>query len=519
MKRPVATLALLITAALAFAACGSSFGPGGGGSDGRRAQPLAAIYDSLVNIPGISIPQYLATGLTVDLTLEIGGDGIDASGHFEALISIVEVKVAGSSRPFSADDPLVTTGHTSGVDFAVDSFGPINVGTPSSGFTSVMLSLIGTLSADGRTIQGMAVVTSSAEMGSFSAVKQRRYLVAGTSFGVTGTISLVKVRYNTEFLVDKNLEAVSGDPIVTSSAGGVFVVNRFFFDNIQILDPATDFTTAHQFSTGNGSNPHDALAVDANRIYITRYEPPFNDLLIADRTTGRYLHSIDLTPLASNTSKTPRPDSLAPADGFVFVALQNIDTTFLDYGPGRLAVVNPANDSIRNTIPLSGTNPFGEPALHPDTGMLYYAMAGIFPGSQSQQLSGGIEVVDPFTMTSLGLLVDDDDLGGNVSAVAIERTQTGVSGYCIVTLASGENQVRRFDPETGTISAGIIYQTASFLPALAADGDGYVLVPVGDIAAPRLLVLDAGSGLVVATLPMSLPPFSVSVLTSDFLVN
>ena len=151
--------------------------------------------------------------------------------------------------------------------------------------------------------------------------------------------------------------------------------------------------------------------------------------------------------------------------------------------------------------------------------MLYYALAGKFQGSQAQELSGGIEVIDPATMTSLGLLVDDDDLGGNVSAVAIEKTLTGVTGYCIVTLATGENQVRRFDPETGLIAGGVIYQTTSFLPSLASDGDGYVLIPDGNIASPRLIVIDAESGMTVVNLPMSLPPFSVSVLTSDFLVN
>ena len=89
MKRYAMATALLIMAALVFPACGSSFGPGGGDGASREAQPLAVIYDALVSIPGLSMPQYLATGLTVDVTLQIGEEGINTSGHFEALVSII----------------------------------------------------------------------------------------------------------------------------------------------------------------------------------------------------------------------------------------------------------------------------------------------------------------------------------------------------------------------------------------------------------------------------------------------
>ncbi|MFQ5701110.1 MAG: hypothetical protein ACE5HU_04630, partial [Acidobacteriota bacterium] len=243
----------------------------------------------------------------------------------------------------------------------------------------------------------------------------------------------------------------------------------------------------------------------------------FNDVLIADRGTGESLGFIDLAPLATNSSGTPRADSLVEADGLVLVSLQNVDAAFVEYGPGILAVVDPTTDRILSRITMVGRNPFGPPAVHPATGRLYFAMAGIFQGSLDRELSGGIEVIDPNTLTTLGLIVDDDDLGGNISAAALARAGGTIIGYCVVTLPSGVNVVRSFDPDTGAIFPATVFQSAAFLPTLASDGDGFLLIPVHDINDPRLAVLDAGSGRIVASLRLSLPPFSIAVLTRGFL--
>ncbi len=515
--RPVSRIALALaaaTAVLATAACGSSFTPGPA-TKRREARPLSSIYDFTVTIPDLSFPQFLATGLTIDMTLEIEPEGIDPSGSFDGAIVVHEARAGGVPRPFTADVPLAAKGVTDGIDWAIDSFGPIRIGTDAIGTTHVMLSLDGMIAVDGRTIAGIAVVTSSGEIGDFLAIRQRRYLVAATSFGVTGTVSLVRVRRDTHFEIERDLEAVSGDPVVRASGSGVYVINRFFFDNVQSLDPSAGFATAIQFSTGNGSNPHDVVQVDPGRLYVARYEPPYNDLLIANPRDGSTLGFIDLSALATNSTGTPRADSLVEARGHLFAGLQNIDISFAEYRPGIVAVIDPNGGSLVRSITMQGTNPFGPPAVHPVTGDLHYAMAGIFQGGLGQELSGGIEVIDPDTLTTRGLLVDDDDLGGNVSGVAIAAVGGGVIGYCVVTDASGVNRVRAFDPDTGEVLPGVVFASSSFLPELTSDGDGYILVPVHDPGDPRLLVLDAASGSVLATLRFSLPPFSVTVLTRE----
>ena len=501
----------ILAAALFTVGCGSSYAPDPPGGSGQKARPLASIYDFVITIPGMLFPQLSSQGLTVEMTLEI--DPQTSASSFTCAVTITDVKVGGITRSFSTAGPLDCTGVASGREFAVDSFGPLLIGNQSQGTTSVMLALSGTVSTDRRAIDGSALVTSSGETGVFHAIKQRRYLVAATDFGVTGTASLVKVRFNTRFSVQRDLEAISGDAVARASGSGIYIINRFFFDNIQTLDPADGFLTALQFSTGNGSNPHDLLEVDPNRLYITRYEPPYNDILIAERQTGQPIGFIELAAQATNSSGTPRADGMVLAEGRVLASLQNIDSSFREYGPGIVAVIDPNTDAIVGRITLVGRNPFGRPAVDEVTGDLFYAMAGVFQGTLNRVLNGGIEVVDPVSLTTRGLLVDDDDLGGNVSGVAVAPEGANRIAYCIVTTASGLNQVRAFDPDTGVISPGVVYQSASFLPEIVSDGDGYIIIAEHDISDPRLVVISASTGQIIATPGISLPPFSVAILT------
>ena len=110
--------------------------------------------------------------------------------------------------------------------------------------------------------------------------------------------------------------------------------------------------------------------------------------------------------------------------------------------------------------------------------------------SDQKPLTGGIEVIDPRTLTSQGLLVDDDDAGGNISSLALARAGAVVIGYCIVTLPSGANVVRRFDAATGALDPMPVYQSASFLPALISDEEGFILVAEHSIADPKLTIVD-----------------------------
>jgi hypothetical protein len=106
-------------------------------------------------------------------------------------------------------------------------------------------------------------------------------------------------------------------------------------------------------------------------------------------------------------------------------------------------------------------------------------------------------------------VIDDDDLGGNVTALAILAPDRG---FAVVTDASFHNTVRMFDPQAKTVLAPV-YGTSDRLAALASDGQGWILVAEASFLSPRLLILDGGTGAILAAVPLRLPPQSIAVLT------
>jgi hypothetical protein len=506
---PAAALAAILAAALLSLSCGDDFTFEATQPTGDPS-PVAATYDIESTYPDFEFPEFAATGLSLDLTLEIDPDSVASpDGTLNGSVTIHHAKVGGVGQSFQPQGAIPFTGRLTGNQIHIE-FGPITVG-----MTTLSPYMDGLVSPRGRRMDGLARFGNITEQGSWFGIKQRRYLIAGSGYGLQGTASIITVRFDTRFLVDRDVELISGDPVTSASGEIPFIINRFFFDNVQILDPLNGFLTAIQFSTGNGSNPHDALAAGPGRVYVTRYEPAFNDILIADPNTGTRVGSIPLGSLATNSSGAARPDRLVEVNGMVMVTLQNVDATFLEYGPGLVAFVDPATDGIVDAVTLQGQNPFGPPSIHPKTHDVYVAAAGIFQGLLPQELSGGIEVIDPISLTTRGLLVDDDDLGGNVSAVAV--TSAG-RGYAVVVTASGTNSLVAFDPADGSVQ-GTVLSTAAFIPEIRYDGDGYLLVAENDFGSPALRVLDAAAGREIVRIPLSLPPVSLAILTRGLLAG
>ena len=473
---------------------------------------IAATYDITAAYGDLFFPEFPATGLSLDMTLEIDPNSLgDPSGSLSGTVRIVEATVGGLPRAFDPVTPIPISGRLAGDQIDLLPFGPVTVGS-----TYLFPDLTGILAPDGRRMDGLARLGNLPDEGTWLGIKQRRYLIAGSDYSIFGAASVVTVRYGTRFIVDGDVEATSGDPVAAVSRGRPLVVNRLSFDNIQVLDPARRFLTSIQFSTGNGSNPHDALMVGSSKMYIPRYGPSFDDLLIADLSKDpvALVGSIDLAPYATNVSGTPRPDRLVETNGLVMVTLQNIDTTFFDYGPGRAVFVDPRTDSVVKAITLEGQNPMGPPSIHPVNGDIYLADAGIFQGTRPRELTGGIEVIDPISLTTRGILVDDDALGGNVSGVAVTSERRG---YAVVVTETGKNMLVAFDPVTGA-DLGTILLTPAYIPEIRSDGDGYLLVAEYDISDPRLRIIDGATGGTIARLSLPRPPASMAILTRDLIV-
>lgn len=483
------------------------------------------IYDFLAAYPDaeIIIGGLLYRGLDLDLEVEFDDASVrDADPLYAAEVRVVEVRAGGAPQAFELAGPLHIEGTLAGGVLTTGLFGPIRVGS-----AGLLLDLTGTLVDGSRRITGQAALFGDRSGGTFVAVKRRRYLVAGTDLQVIGKVSVVTVRYDTLIAIANDLEVISSDPIARVEDGRPFIVNRYQFDTLQGLDPFASFLTAFEYSTGNGSNPHDIVVLPADpgavpadpgggpagegsagTAFVTRYEPPYNDVAVVDLQDGAVLEGIDLTPYARNRHRTPRPDQALLHDGLIYVTLQDADLTFTEFMNGRVAVIDPALRRVVDVIDLSGQNPFEALTDSEDTGLIYVGLAGIFPGLLKQALTGGIEVIDPATRRA-SLLVDDDALGGNVSAVTVH---SATRGYCVVSDSAFRSFVKAFNPTTGEVLE-TIFESANLIATIGADGDGYLIVAEAGFFEPRLLIFSAETGQAVASLPARLPPFSVAVLT------
>lgn len=229
--------------------------------------------------------------------------------------------------------------------------------------------------------------------------------------------------------------------------GLVYVVNRRFGDNIQVLDPAAGFATRLQCSVGSGANPHDIAFVSDTKAYVTLFEE--STLLIvnpaARQDCGDFVRgTIDLTALADDDG-IPDMDLMAVAGDLLYVALQRLDIETLLRLPaenGAIAVIDTSTDTVIDVIELTGENPYGSTkGLTLRGGALYVAEAGLFG-----QLDGGIERVDLHTRQAEGFFVTEADLGGDIVDFVLISDRLG---YAIVSRTDFNTDLIAFDPAAG----------------------------------------------------------------------
>ena len=295
----------------------------------------------------------------------------------------------------------------------------------------------------------------------------------------------------------------------------VFVVNRYLADNIQLVDPNSDFATVGQYSVGNGSNPHDIRLADSGKAYVSRFER--TNLIIVDPYTGDSLGFVDLAPVADSDG-IPEMDRMEIVNGYLFVTLNCLDhVTWQPNGPGKVAVVDIVSDTLVDCdtetagvqpIVLQYGNPYSELRYSPDRGELIVGCLGRW-----SSLDGGVETIDPFTLTSNGVLISEEQLGGDVSDALVAPNG---SGYAVVMdkEAWPDNYARvvAFDPETGSVIDTLFQQTSGMGASVAgieANTLGELYVCDRDAAAPGIRVYETSTVTLAAFIDVGLPPYDV----------
>ncbi|HXV75758.1 MAG TPA: hypothetical protein VD788_05510 [Candidatus Polarisedimenticolaceae bacterium] len=499
---------VLALAWAALAGCGSDYLPPDLPTTGAPAGPLGQVLDLDVVFPNLTVGQQPRPGVAFEMRVEIERTGF---GEFAARVAY------GSARLATAIVPIedLSDGRTS-ITVTPDRWASGRLGPLRIDDATFEMMLDGSAEEEGWRVAGRALGSRSLDNGSFVGFRRHRFLVAGTDFlSTSGRLAEVVLVRETEVRVRHGLGLVSSDPVLGAGNSAVFVVNRLTFDNLQRLDPERDFATSWQRGVGAGSNPQYALRLSDERGYLSRYEPPYNDVAVFSPADGTILGSIPLETWAENPDGTPRPTTIVRAAGAVFVALQDVDRSFMHYAEGKLAVIDPDTDRVIGTILLGGRNPLGID-LWVDAGgreKLYVALAGIFPGTRPQELSGGVVVVDALNRVVDRMALDDDVAGGNIGAVAIVRESLG---YATVSDERFVNRVVAFDPRSGSVLRTVV-ESDELIPTIAADGHGVLAVPDRRFFEPqtclyRVPIDEGASETRIHCAAMELPPFSLVAL-------
>ncbi len=203
------------------------------------------------------------------------------------------------------------------------------------------------------------------------------------------------------------------DPIIRHRGDYLFVVNRFGFDNVTILD-ASDHSLVGQISTGAGSNPQD-VAVIGTRAFVATFGG--KGLVVFD------LANLDAGVMAIDLSSVD-PDDEIPnciaveiVEGDVWVACGRADDND-DYltprGVGRIAIVDGDTQTLTSTVDLQHASPVGFFLQGVDRVYLSTVPSFFEPASD-----GCIERLKT-TGSSLGdgCLIDNQTLGGYAAGLS-----------------------------------------------------------------------------------------------------
>ena len=337
---------------------------------------------------------------------------------------------------------------------------------------------------------------------------QTRAFVVTSDF-TTGSFATVGLDPPHALMASNPRHLLHRDAVVRAHDGLVYVVNRLFADNIQVLDPARDFATRSQCSTGNGTNPHDIAFVDAHKAYVSRFETP--KLLIVNPSpqptcTDFTLGTVDLAAVA-DADGNPDMDQMAVVGDRLYVALQHLDINTILRTPAEkaaIAVVDTATDELVGSIELSGENPFAATkGLTVRGGAIYVAEAGLFG-----VMDGGIERIDLATQRAQGFFVTEQDLGGDVTDFAFVSDRLA---YAIVNQPGFTNALVAFDPITRQITNTLRQASGYTLFDVELNDRGELYLGDRTRRAPGVRVFRAADGapLTDGALDLVLPPFEI----------
>jgi len=331
--------------------------------------------------------------------------------------------------------------------------------------------------------------------------------IIGTTDFTTGGLSVIDTQTR---IAENDVLLIHSDARIRTFGDNIYVVNRLPQDNIIVLSKDDLSTPVTQYSTGNGSNPHEIAFASADKAYVTLYGRDY--ALIINPATGDSLGAIDLSPFADSDG-LPEASQMAIFNGHLFIVAQRLvsfsPTEFsaiavVDMGTDTLVDIDPDTDGIQGIV-LEGTQPFG----HSQRGGKW--ILGTV-GSFFVQ-DGGLEVVNLLTIRTEGLVLTEETLGGDVGPITMVSDQ---DGYVVISDENFANSLKRFNLTSGFISEPLPNHSGGFTQAIAVNGTLLYVLDQGTFTDPTSVgvrVYDtATDALIAGPISTGLPPSDIVFL-------
>ncbi|MCH7549536.1 MAG: T9SS type A sorting domain-containing protein [Candidatus Krumholzibacteriota bacterium] len=232
-------------------------------------------------------------------------------------------------------------------------------------------------------------------------------------------------------------------------------------------------------------------------------------------TTGVHTGTISFAGLA-DPDGIPEIDQLFLFRNLLFVSVQRLDRNnfFSPTASSDLAVIDINTNGFVDTDPITmGTqpitlvnpNPFSEIQLDPWTGLLYFSCVGFFG-----VLDAGVEMVDPLTLQSMGVIFTETEAGGDILDVEIVSDKIG---YAIISTPAFVTDLISFNPQTG-VKTATLYAPGDYV---LQDIDrspfgGELFLTDRTVTNPGVRCYNSLTGVQITAAPIStgLPPFDIT---------
>ena len=309
---------------------------------------------------------------------------------------------------------------------------------------------------------------------------------------------------------------IHSDAVVRTYRDKVYVINRLGQDNVIVLSSSDLKTPLTQYSTGNGSNPHDMAFVSEEKAYISRYGR--THLLIVNPVTGDSLGAVDLSAFA-DADGLPDISQLALYGNHLFAACHRLDRDngWVPTDVSVIAVVDVMTDQVvdvdANTAGVQGIVMASKnPAGAVQRGNKWFLSA---VNTFDDLTDGGLEVIDLANLRSEGVVLGEMAFGGNLNYLAMVSDN---EGYVVVLDASFVNAVKRFDLATQSVSSGLSGLSGGQVPSLGIFGGRLYVLDRGSFVDPTsagVKVYDVKTDqLVAGPINTGLPPSTIAFVGS-----